>query len=201
MAAHQAPIPGILQARTLEWVAIAFSTFPMSQFFSSESVLHIRWPKYRRFSFSISPSNAYSGLISFRVDWLDLLSVQGTPKSLLQHHSSKASILYRRLAFFMEKAMATHSSTLAWRIPGMGAWWAAVYGVAQSQTRLKQLSSSSIKKAEHQRIDDFELWCCRRFLRVPWTTGRSNQSILKEIIPEYSLEGLMLKLQDFGQLM
>ena len=84
-----------------------------------------------------------------------------------------------------------------------GAWWATVHGVVKSQTRLTRLSSSSIKKAEHQRIDDFELWCCRRFLRVPWTTGRSNQSILKEIIPEYSLEGLMvkLKLQYFGHLM
>ena len=61
--------------------------------FSNESVLHIRWPKYESFSFSISPSNEYSGLISFRIDWLDLLAVQGTLKSLLQHHSSKASIL------------------------------------------------------------------------------------------------------------
>ena len=59
----------------------------------------------------------------------------------------------------------------------------------------------TIKKAEHQRIDAFELWCWRRLLRVPWTARRSNQSILKEINPEYSLEGLMLKLQDFGQLM
>ena len=63
------------------------------QVFSSESVLHIRWPKYWTFSFSISPSNEYSELISFRMDWLDLLAVQGTLKSLLQHHSSKASIL------------------------------------------------------------------------------------------------------------
>ena len=69
------------------------SLFPSIRVFSSESVLHIRWPKYWRFSFSISPSNAYSGLISFRVDWFDLLAVQGTLKSLLQHHSSKASIL------------------------------------------------------------------------------------------------------------
>ena len=61
--------------------------------FSNESVLHMRWPKYWSFSFSISPSNEYSGLISFRIDWLDLLAVQGTLKSLLQHHSSKASIL------------------------------------------------------------------------------------------------------------
>ena len=62
--------------------------------FSNESVLHIRWPKYWSFNFSISPSNGYSGLISFRMDWFDLLAVQGTLKSLLQHHSSKASILW-----------------------------------------------------------------------------------------------------------
>ena len=69
------------------------SVFPSIRVFASESVLHIRWPKYWSFSFSISPSNEYSGLISFRMDWLDLLVVQGTLKSLLQHHSSKASIL------------------------------------------------------------------------------------------------------------
>ena len=69
------------------------SIFPSIRVFSSESVLHIRWPKYWSFSFSISPSNEYSGLISFRMDWLDLLAVQDTLKSLLQHHSSKASIL------------------------------------------------------------------------------------------------------------
>ena len=65
----------------------------------SESVLHIRWPKYWSFSLSISPSNEYAGLISFRIDWLDLLAVLGTPKSLFQHHSSKASVL-QRSAFF-----------------------------------------------------------------------------------------------------
>ena len=69
------------------------SIFPSTRVFSSESVLPIRWPKYWSFSFSISPSNEYSGLISFRMDWSDLLAVQGTLKSLLQHHSSKASIL------------------------------------------------------------------------------------------------------------
>ena len=68
--------------------------------FSKESILHIRWPKYWSFSFSISPSNEYSGLTSFRIDWLDLLAVQETLKSLLQHHSSKASIL-RHSAFFI----------------------------------------------------------------------------------------------------
>ena len=75
------------------------SNFLSIRVFSSESVLHIMWPKYCSFSFSISPSNEYSGLISFGMDWLDLLAVQGTLKSLLQHHSSKASILWRS-AFF-----------------------------------------------------------------------------------------------------
>ena len=75
------------------------SIFPSIRVFSNESVLHIRWPKYWSFSFNICPSNEYSGLISFRMDWIDLLAVQGTLKSLLQHHSSKASIL-RCSAFF-----------------------------------------------------------------------------------------------------
>ena len=75
------------------------SVFPSIRVFSSESVLRIRWPKYWSFSFSISPSNEYAGLISFRVDWLDILAVQGSLKSLLQHHSSKASVLHS--AFFM----------------------------------------------------------------------------------------------------
>ena len=72
------------------------------QVFSRESVLHIRWPKYWTFSFSISPSNEYSELISFRMDWLDLLAVQGTLKSLLQHHSSKASILWHSASFIVQ---------------------------------------------------------------------------------------------------
>ena len=76
------------------------SIFPSIRVFSKESALHIRWQKYWNFSFSISPFNEYSGLISFRIDQLDLLAVQGTLKSLLQHHSSKASIL-RLSAFFM----------------------------------------------------------------------------------------------------
>ena len=76
------------------------SIFPSIRVFSNQSVLPIRWPKYWSFSFSISPSNEYSGLISFRNHWLDLLEAQGTLKSLLQHHSSKASIL-QRSAFFI----------------------------------------------------------------------------------------------------
>ena len=76
------------------------SIFSSIRVFSNESALQIRWPKYWNFSFSISPSNEYSGLISFRIDWFDLLAFQGTLKSLLQHHSSKASILWHS-AFFM----------------------------------------------------------------------------------------------------
>ena len=75
------------------------SVFPSIRVFSSESALCIRWPKYLSFSFNISPSNEHPGLISFRMDWLDLLSVQGTLKSLLQHHSSKASILLHSVFF------------------------------------------------------------------------------------------------------
>ena len=75
---------------------------PSIRVFSNESTLHIRWPKYWSFSFSISPSNEHSGLISFRMDWLDLLAVQGTLKSLLQHHSSKASILWHSVFFAIQ---------------------------------------------------------------------------------------------------
>ena len=78
------------------------SIFPSIRVFSNESVLHIRWPKYWSFSFSISPSNEYSGLISFRIDWLNLLAVQGILKSLLQYHSSKASILWHSAFFIVQ---------------------------------------------------------------------------------------------------
>ena len=78
---------------------LLLSIFPSNKLFSNESALHVRWPKYWSFSFNISPSTEHLGLISFRMDWLDLLAVQGTHKSLLQHHSSKASVL-RCSAFF-----------------------------------------------------------------------------------------------------
>jgi len=81
------------------------SIFLSIRVFSNESALRIRWPKYWSFSFSTSPSNEYSGLISFRIDWFDLLAVQGTLKSLLQHHSSKASILQHLIFFMVEFKM------------------------------------------------------------------------------------------------
>ena len=86
------------------------SIFPSIRVFSNESVLCIRWPKYQSFSFSISPSNEYSGLISFRIDWLDFLAVQRTLKSLLQHHSSKESIL-QHSAFFIVQLSNPYMTT------------------------------------------------------------------------------------------
>ena len=86
------------------------SIFPSIRVFSNESALRIRWPKYWSFSFNISPSNEHSGLISFRMDWLDHLAVQGTLKSLLQHHSSKASIL-QRSAFFIVQLSYPYMTT------------------------------------------------------------------------------------------
>ena len=119
---------------------------PSIRVFSNESTLCMRWPKYWSFSFSISSSNEHPGLISFRMDWLDLLAVQRTLKSLLQHHRSKASVLQRSAANvltlyinactlsssgFSEKAMAPHSRTLAWKIP-----WAEEPGGLQSMGSL-----------------------------------------------------------------
>ena len=89
------------------------SIFPSIRVFSNESVLHTRWPKYWSFSVSISPSNEYSGLISFRMDWLDLLAVQRTLKSLLQHHSSKTSILWRSAFFIVQLFISIHAAAAA----------------------------------------------------------------------------------------
>ena len=86
------------------------SIFPSNRVFSNESVLHIKWPKYWSFTFSISPSNEHPGLISFRMDWLDLLAVQGTVKNLLQHHSSKASVL-QCSAFFIVQISHPYMTT------------------------------------------------------------------------------------------
>ena len=86
------------------------SIFPCIRVFSNESALRIRWPKYWSFTFSISPSDEYSGLISFRIDWFDLLAIQGTLKSLLQHHSSKTSVL-QHSAFFIVQLSHPYMTT------------------------------------------------------------------------------------------
>ena len=140
---------------------LAFN-LPQHQGLSNETVLRIRWSKYWSFSFNISPPNEYSGLISFRIDWLNLLAVQGTLKSLLQHHSSKASTL-QCSAFFIVQLSHPYMTTgktialtrwtfvgkvmsLHFNILSREAWWAAIYGVAQSRKWLKRLSSSSRSK-------------------------------------------------------
>ena len=126
IAAHQASLSFITSQNLLKLMSIELvmpsnhlilchplllpSIFPSIKVFSNESVLCIRWPKYWSFSFSISPSNEYSGLISFRMDWFDLLVVQGTLKSLPQHHSSKASVLWGS-AFFTVQLSHPHMTT------------------------------------------------------------------------------------------
>ena len=116
------PSNHLILCRTL---LLPHSIFSSIRVFSNESAPRIRWRKYWSFSFNTSPSNEHPGLSSFRTDWLDLLAVQGTLKSLLQHHSSEASVLQRSTFFIvqlshpLEKAMATHSSILAWKIPWM----------------------------------------------------------------------------------
>ena len=100
----------IQPAHSLHPLLLLPSVFPSIRVFSSESALHIRWPKFCSFSFSISPSNEYSGLISCRIDWLNLLAVQGPLKSLLQHHSSKASVLWYS-AFFMVQLSHPYMTT------------------------------------------------------------------------------------------
>ena len=106
------------------------STFPNTRVFSNESALCIKWPKYWSFSFNISPSNEHPGMISLRMDWLDQPAVQGTLKSLLQHHSSKASIL--------QCSGEGNGKPLQYYCPenpmNRGAWWATVHGVAKNRT-------------------------------------------------------------------
>ena len=106
---HWWGLPTILSA-VIPFSSCLHSLFPSIRIFSNELVLRIRWPKYWSFSFSLSPANEYSGLISFRMDWLDLLAVQGTLKSLLQHHISKASIL-RCSAFFIVELSHPYTTT------------------------------------------------------------------------------------------
>ena len=197
---------------------------PSIKDFSNESTLHMRRPKYWSFSFSIIPSKEILGLISFRMDWLDLLAVQGTLKSFLQHHSSKTSLvvliyyelhilkfficIYLKISCSVGVSLQDTPSNLYVSekisfvaFTGIGCW----YFVSKlfSLKILWLVESWTVKKSECWRIDAFELRCWRRLLRVPWTARRSNQSILKENSPGYSLEGLMLKLklQYFGYLM
>ena len=161
--------------------SFCLQSFPGSCSFSRELALHIRWPKYWSFRFSISPSNEYLGFISFRIGWFDL-AVQGTLKSLLQYHSLKVKAVTN-----LDSELKSRDTTLLTKV--------CIVKAIVFPAVLYRCERWTIKKAEHIKIDASELWYWRRFVRVPWTASRSNQSILKEISPDYSLEGLTMKLQ------
>ena len=126
------------------------SIFSSMRIFSNESVLHIRWPKYWSFSFSISLSKEYSGLISFKIDWLDLLAVQGTLKSLLQHHTSLCSLLGRKAMTNLDSILRSRDITFPTKVCLLKAM---VFPVV-----MYECESWTIKKPECQRIDVFETW-------------------------------------------
>ena len=131
------------------------SIFPsISVFFSNESALCIRWPKYWSFSFSISPSNNYSGLISFRMDWLDLLAVQGTLKSLLQHYSSKASILWHSAFFTVQ---LSHPHIHIWPLEKPQLWLNSFVGKVMSLlfNKLPRLVITFLPRGKHLLISWF----------------------------------------------
>ena len=127
------------------------SIFSSMRIFSNESVLHIRWPKYWSLSFSISPSKEYLGLISFKIDWLDLLAVQGTLKSLLQHHTSLCSLFGRKATTNLDSIFKSRDITFPTKVCLVKAmvFPVVMYGC----------ESWTIKKPERRRIDVFELWC------------------------------------------
>ena len=120
------------------------SVFPSIRVFSNDSVLHIKWPKYWSFSFSISPSNEYLGLISFRMDWLDLLAVQGTLKSLLQHRSSKASILWCSAFFIVQ---LSHQYMTTGKTIALTRW--TLVGKAMLFNMLSRLVMAFLSRSKH----------------------------------------------------
>ena len=122
------------------------SVFPSIRVLSNESVLHIRWPKYWSFSFNISPSNEHPGLISFRMDWLDLLPVQGTLKSLLQHHSSKASILWCTACFIVQRS---HPYMTTGKIIALTRWIFAGKGMSLLFNMLSRLVITFLPRSKH----------------------------------------------------
>ena len=133
------------------------SIFPSIRVFSNELVLRMRWPKYWSFSFSISPSNEYSGLISFRMDWLDLLAIQGTLKSLLQHHSSKASVLQCSALFMVQLShsyMTTGKNTVLTRQTFVSKVMSLLFNM------LSRLVKSFLPRRKHLLISWLQLKIC-----------------------------------------
>ena len=130
------------------------STFLSIRVFSNESVLHIRWPKYCSFSFSINPSNEYSGLISFRMDWFYLLAVQGTLKSPLQHHSSKASILWHSAFFIVQ---LSHPYMTTGKTIALTRWTFAGKGLSLFFNMLSKLTVAFLPRSKHLLISWLQL--------------------------------------------
>ena len=202
---HQ--LPEFTQTSSSQWChpAISSSVIPSSvipfypalnlsqhQGLFQESVLHIRWPKYWTFSFSISPSNKYSGLISFRMDWLDLLVVQRTLRSLLQHHSSKVSIL-QCSAFFIVQFSHLHMTTgkiIALTIRTFVGKVMSLLFKALSRFDIAILPRSELKWSESLLVMSDSLW--PHGLYCPWNslgqnTGVGNLSLLQGILPTQGL--------------
>ena len=135
--------------------------FPSNRVCSSKLALCIRWPKYWSFSFSISPSNEYSGLISFRMDWSDLLAVQGTLKSLLQHHSLKASIL-QCLAFFMTQLSHLYTVMKKWSFDYMDLWTFVGKIMSLLFNMLSRLIIACLPRSKHLLFSWLWLWSPRK---------------------------------------
>ena len=131
------------------------SIFPSIRVFSNESVLHLRWPKYWNFSFCISPSNEYLGLISFRIDWFDLLAVQETLKSLLKHHSSKASIL-RLSAFFI--VQLSHPCMTTGKTIALTRWIFVGKVMSLLFNMLSRLVTAFLQRSKHWNITYFSVY-------------------------------------------
>ena len=146
------------------------SIFPSTRVFSNEPLLYIRWPKYWSFSFSISHSNEYSGLISFRIDWLDLLAVQGTLKSLLQHHSSKASIL-QRSAFFMVQLSHPYMT------------------IGQTIALTRQIFADKSTSSQNYGLSSSHVWMWKLDHKEGWALKNwCFQTVVLEKIPESPLD-------------
>ena len=156
------------------------SIFPSTRVFSNESALRMRWPKYWSFSFNISPSNEHPGLISFRMDWLDLLAVQGTLKSLLQHHSSKASILQRSAFFtvqFSHPYMTTVKTIALTRWTFVGRVMSLLFNILSRLVitflpRNKRLLMSWLQLPSALILEKNKVWHCFQFpFYIPWSDG------------------------------
>ena len=163
------------------------SIFSSIRVFSNESVFHIRWPKYWSFSFSISPSNEYSGLISFRMDWLDLLAGQGTLKRLLQHHSSKASILWHSALFIVQLShlyMTTGKTTALTRWTFAGKVMFLLFHmlsrlVTAVLPKSKHLFMAAVTICSDSGAQNIKVWYCFLCFPIylPWSNGTRCQDL------------------------